>query len=482
MAVQLQGCLPASYRPRRPADTPLYRVVQNHLETFLALCRDDWEEEHVTQHAEREPRRYLECGILAYGFARARCDGCGHDFLIAFSCKGRGICPSCNTRRMAETAAHLADHVLPRLPVRQWVLSLPKRLRYHLQHDREVLNSALRIFLDAVEQHLRRRSPGAGPKARTGAVAFIHRFGSSLNEHTHFHVVFIDGVFEPDPNGGVRFIKVEELDSDDAEAVQSQVRRRILRAFVRRGLLKKEDRKEMEQWEHGGGFSLNASVRIKAHDRQGLERLLRYCARPPFAADRLEEIDAQRLIYYLPKPSIDGQTQIILSPLELIGRIAARVPPPRQHRHRYYGVLAPHSPMRPAVTALAPMPVATEPKPVAKPAVEAVADDPVDTIRRSPARYLWVMLLARIYEVFPLTCPKCGAEMRIIAFITEAVDVRAILEHIGEPATPPRIASARGPPEWYEDATEDANAEACLSGDPFAQPEPEYEYDQRVSW
>ncbi len=92
------------------------------------------------------------------------------------------------------------------------------------------------------------------------------------------------------------------------------------------------------------------------------------------------------------------------------------------------------------------------------------------------------MLLARIYEVFPLTCPKCGAEMRIIAFITEAVDVRAILEHIGEPATPPRIASARGPPEWYEDATEDANAEACLSGDPFAQPEPEYEYDQRVSW
>lgn len=145
MAVQPQGCVPAPYQPRRPADTPLYRVVQNHLETFLALCRDDWEEERVSPHAERELRRFLECGILAYGFARARCDDCGHDFLIAFSCKGRGVCPSRNTRRMAETAAHLADHVLPRLPVRQWVLSLPKRLRYHLQHDREALNSALRI-------------------------------------------------------------------------------------------------------------------------------------------------------------------------------------------------------------------------------------------------------------------------------------------------------------------------------------------------
>jgi hypothetical protein len=76
--------------------------------------------------------------------------------------------------------------------------------------------------------------------------------------------------------------------------------------------------------------------------------------RPPFAADRLEEIDDRRLIYHLPKPSLDGQTPIVLSPLELIGRIAALVPPPRQHRHRYYGVLAPNSPLRPVVTALAP--------------------------------------------------------------------------------------------------------------------------------
>ena len=236
-AVQPLGCVPAPYRPRRPADTPLYRAVQNHLETFLALCGEDWEEERVSPHAERELRRYLECGILAYGFARARCDNCGHDFLIAFSCKGRGVCPSCNTRRMAETAAHLADHVLPRMPVRQWVLSLPKRLRYHLQHDREALSSALRIFLDAVEQHLRSRCPGAGVRSRTGAVAFIHRFGSSLNQHTHFHVVFIDGVFEPDPEQGAHFIEAEEL--YDAEAVQTQLRRRILRAFVRAGTARK---------------------------------------------------------------------------------------------------------------------------------------------------------------------------------------------------------------------------------------------------
>jgi hypothetical protein len=80
------------------------------------------------------------------------------------------------------------------------------------------------------------------------------------------------------------------------------------------------------------------------------------------------------------------------------------------------------------------------------------------------------MLLARIDEAFPLDLPPGGAAMRIIAFITESVVVRAILEHIGEPATPPRIAPARGPPEGYNGSAEYAiAAAACLPGDPLAQ-------------
>ena len=111
-----------------------------------------------------------------------------------------------------------------------------------------------------------------------------------------------------------------------------RVRPRNLRAFVRRGRIDAQTRKEMEAWAHGGGFSL---VRSAADDRQGLDRLLRYCARPPFAADRLEKLDAQRLFDHLPKPGRDGHAQIILSPLELISRIAAVVPPHWQHRHRF---------------------------------------------------------------------------------------------------------------------------------------------------
>lgn len=287
MEVHCHHAQPKPYRARRPAQTVLYQVVQGHLETVLAAQGDSTSA--IPAHAERALRRYLECGILAYGFARARCGDCGHDFLIAFSCKGRGVCPSCNTRRMAETAAHLVDHVLPPVAMRQWVLSLPKRLRWHLHHQPGALDTALRILLDAIERDLRTRCDGPATNARGGAVTFIHRFGSALNAHTHFHVCAIDGVFEP--NGqGVHFYPAPAPNPDAIEAVQAAVRRRILHAFQRRGWLERGDRLEMEQWRHGGGFSLDASVGIAGGDRRGRERLLRYCARPPFSGERLEWI------------------------------------------------------------------------------------------------------------------------------------------------------------------------------------------------
>jgi hypothetical protein len=157
-------------------------VVQGHLETWLAGCRlADEAGFPVAGYIEQDFRKYLECGILAHGFARARCAGCGYDFLIAYSCKGRGICSSCNTRRMVETAAHLVDEVFPQVPVRQWVLSFPKRLRYFLGRDANLLNGVLQIFLDSVEKALLSCCPDTPDNARLGAVTFIHRFASGLN-------------------------------------------------------------------------------------------------------------------------------------------------------------------------------------------------------------------------------------------------------------------------------------------------------------
>ena len=129
--------------------------------------------------------------------------------------------------------------------------------------------------------------------------------------------------------------------------------------------------------------------------------------------------------------------------------------------------------MRAAVTALAPLPV------VVPPPVETTSEDPPP--RRAASHYLWAMLLARIYEALPLVCPVCQAQMRIIAFITDAGTVRKILDHIGESAQPPTIAPARGPPLW-EAAMASEHAGNDPQWDMSAQPEPEFEFDQRIAW
>jgi hypothetical protein len=273
MAVASQGCGPCPYRRRHPEQTALYQVVQQHLETYLAIAgEDDWDAQRVPAYVERQFRRYLECGILAHGFARARCPDCGHDFLVAFSCKGCGLCPSCNARRMAETAAHLVDHVIPPLPVRQWVLSVPKRLRWYLEREPQAVTAVLHILLRVIEAQLR-RSSGASSHARFGAVNFIHRFGASLNRHVHYHCCVINGVFETIEDAGefpqsVRFLPAAELTPEAVAVIAEQVRVRVLRWFARSGLIEADDVREMLAWENSG-FSLDAAVRVAAHDRAG---------------------------------------------------------------------------------------------------------------------------------------------------------------------------------------------------------------------
>ena len=484
-------------------------------------CFYDGQGDHHTPkpYVRKAFTKYLECGIFAHGFARARCDACGEDFFVAFSCKGRGVCPSCNTRRMVETAAHLTDHVFLRLPVRQWVLSVPKRLRYFMQRDGAVLNMVLRIFLRVIAQSLQTHCPGAAQVDQAalhiGAVAFIHRFGSSLNGHVHFHACVVDGVFEvvarpaqaddvTDATAAppsVIFHPVSEIDDAAVAQVQDTLRRRILRAFVGRGLLQSFEAKEMLAYAHSG-FSVDAGVCIEAHDRTALERMLRYCARPAFAMDRLRK-EGAALVYRCSKqhsePTSDKRgarvDELHLTPLELIDRMAALVPLPRTHRHRYFGVLAANSPLRAAVTALAqaaPVPLATAqtvPAIAGKGALgvvpqgKAVPPKPEPASPKRSAHYLWAVLIARIYEVFPLLCPNCGGQMRVIAFITHNADIGQILNHIGVDSQPPHIAPARGPPLWDDgDAQIGEGVAVEPDWDLAAQPAPDYEVDQRINW
>jgi Transposase zinc-binding domain/Putative transposase len=184
---------PFHYQRRRPEPTPLYRLVCAHYETFAV---------DVDAHGAGLPRfikdveAYLDCSILAKGFLRLRCDTCARDTLVAFSCKRRGICPSCGTRRMAETAAYLVDHIIPRVPVRQWVLSFPIPLRSLFAVYPELLTPVLRILHRAIHTQLIHQTGANRDQAASGAVTLIQRFGSASNLNTYLHALVLDGVYQ----------------------------------------------------------------------------------------------------------------------------------------------------------------------------------------------------------------------------------------------------------------------------------------------
>ena len=330
--------LAPAYAPRRPTETALYHIVRDNLETFLSWARETYAKP-LPRYVEQELRAYLRCGVFAHGFVHCRCDHCGHDILVAFSCKQRGACPSCAGRRMANTAAHLVDRVLPDVPVRQYVLSLPFELRALAAFKPEVLRAMARLFVESIFGLYRTRARRDGLRdGECGAVTFVQRFGGSLNLNVHMHVVVLDGVYVRDADHGVVFHTAPPPTLVELEAIVRRVRDRALLWLRRRGLLDERPLEERSNEAPGlaaldgcaaiamyrgtlamlpasedeadgsssdadgvgaarsafaverDGFNLHAGVRIEAGDDLGRERLCRYGARPPLSLERLRRL------------------------------------------------------------------------------------------------------------------------------------------------------------------------------------------------
>ncbi len=150
------------------------------------------------------------------------------------------------------------------------------------------------------------------------------------------------------------------------------------------------------------------------------------------------------------------------------------ISPPRCHRHRYHGVLAPNAPLRKAASERAGLLIESEKVAVAEEETHSVDGEEPLAITYSP---LWAMLLGKIFEINPLLCPSCGGEMKIIAFVTDTEPIQKILRHIGERDHAPAISPARDPPVFCAEIDQ-----AQYWDDHAAKPITEYEFDQTVSW
>ena len=128
----------------------------------------------LPKHARKELEAFLDCGLLCRGFARLRCASCEHSQLVAFSCKGRGFCPSCMGRRMRAMSANLMERILPERDLRQWVLTFPFACRRRLAQDGALLSTLTRLFVDSVHSFYAKRAA-----APSGALASAAKSGAA---------------------------------------------------------------------------------------------------------------------------------------------------------------------------------------------------------------------------------------------------------------------------------------------------------------
>jgi len=532
----------SAHQRHRPETTVLFALVKEHLAAFLALAAERYVAP-LPKYVVRAFTEYLRCGLLEHGFLRVRCDACRKDRLVAFSCKQRGLCPSCAARVMCNTAAHLTDRVLPNVPIRQWVLALPFSLHLAAARDPKLLAACDRALVDAVFRWMRRNL--ALPSGQGGAVTFVQRFGSTLNLHVHYHVLVLDGLFVRRRDGPPVFVETPAPTAIDLDAVLADARSSIGRWLTKhapeldrddaqpgaldgcatlamqRGLFadlganeaNPKDRADEAPATGRGyksavldGYNLHAAVRIGADDDVAREKLVRYCARPAFALERLSVLRDGRIVYASKAPRKNA-THRILTPVELLARLAALIPPPRHPFLRYHGVLAPASKWRkeivprpvetagagaaaecahahgqhgvaPAARAVpaAATPLAVAPKSPSKPTGEPAlgafsplwqrpdndraARDPraiTESHRRrlgggrllaTTPRLDWAKLLQRTYQVDAFQCPRCHGPARVVAAITEPEVIRKILAHVREPP-------ARAPPSGACEPGED---------------------------
>jgi hypothetical protein len=366
---------------------------------------------------------------------------------------------------MIDSAALLVDTILPRLPMRQWVLSFPFHLRLLFARQPLIMSKVLAIVYRTLATYLIKKAGFSHKTARTGSVTLIQRFGSALNLNIHFHMLFLDGVYVDTNKGGQRFKRVKNPSAVDMGQVTKKISFRIARYLEREKLIERDAKNcyladdvltDNEMTTHQGysvqyriavgphagekvftlktlpmpdelqnnvlgkidGFSLHSGVAIKAYERSKLERLCRYISRPAVAEQRLSLTESSNIRYELKTPYRNGTTHIFFEPLDFISKLAALVPVPRVNLTRYHGIFAPHHSHRAEI-------VNTKDDKKQYTQAEGVKSEIVKRVKMT-----WAQRLKRVFDIDIKICAFCGGTVKIISCIEEQAVINKILEHL----------------------------------------------------
>ena len=420
------------YRPRNPHDSPYYRCVEDHFEAFEQVYEERFERQYgfFRPYVARVIHRYLDCGDLHNGFARVKCADCGHEYLLAFSCKRRHFCPSCHQKRVIVFAEELCENILKYVPHRQWVLSIPKRLRIYFMFDRSLLSKLSQCAWKVLSQYLRQAVQYED--AVPGAVIAIQSFGDFLNFNPHLHIIATDGCFYGDGSFMV-------CPTPDGKALEELFRYEVFKMLKAEGKISDALIENLMSWRHSG-FNVYCGNAIWPHNEEGLENLARYIIRASFSQERMAYLPAHESSDSMAKvihESKDGNTKKTFDALDWLALLTTHIPNRGEQMVRYYGYYSNKS-------------RGMRKKQDKDDAVPSLIECDVSP---SAFRKNWARLIQKIYNVDPLVCSKCFGRMKVISFIEDPDIIKKILKHLGlwlvKSKPPPRANSP--PSEPYID-------------------------------
>jgi len=334
--------------------------------------------------------------------------------LIAFSCKKRGICPSCAAKRAVLFAEHLSDEVLKPVPHRHLTWSIPKIIRPYFKYARANSTILYRAAWSTVNEMYQALVPDSLP----GAAMVLQTSGEALRFNPHLHSLVTDGAFTKDGT----FHKLPYFSNEKFTAVFAV---KVLSLMRRAGLIDTDRIELINTWEHSG-FSVWAGEPVDAADCTKF--IARYMDRGPLSLQKLEITDT--LVSYL---TDDGVTKTF-EPLDFLALLTAQIPDKWEATTRYFGVYSHRYRGEERKQTAVEMPDA---------AIEIVKEPPGKASRQ------WAACMKKIFEVDPLVCKKCGGQMKIIAFITDQKEAAAIAKSLGIPPFE-KPQSVRAPPQKEE--------------------------------
>ncbi|BBO89312.1 hypothetical protein DSCOOX_24920 [Desulfosarcina ovata subsp. ovata] len=309
------------YQPRNPRAGGYYQCVEDHFEELERI----WDDKYANRfgfwqdYVTNVIHRYLECGDLHFGFARVKCEACGHEYLLAFSCKRRHFCPSCHQKRVVEYSEWLLGNVLKAVPHRQWVFSIPKRLRIYFLYNRKLLSKLSKCAWNVIRACL--ESTALQDDATPGASIAIHTYGDFLNFNPHAHAIVPDGCFLGDSD----FQMAPMITGKD---LSEAFRHEVLTMLKKEGKINDAVIENMMSWHHSG-FHVHIGERIWPEDEKGLENLARYIIRACFSQERMvyipvtEATDGVAKVIYTSK---DGKTRKTFDALDWLAHLVTHVP------------------------------------------------------------------------------------------------------------------------------------------------------------